>query len=277
MSSGIVKWFLGNLEKTHTYQKFIVPKQIDKIISKNVSEYALRDLPLITNPRVEKILRSSFNNKYGGIHVLVAPRGSGKTTYLRSYANQFIKIGGRVQFFASELKSKKQFFTAFGDENRSMDLFEMLPKNSAIIIDQIEHQERLNDEMKSLLKHLAYESSRTEGISIIISTANISLTKEILKLNGNDKIRLNGSVPDWRWTPEIIDDCVLQTPVFQNWTEQERKDLKNLAYKASCPAFLYTCADLLSDDQKFNMEILAKKADTFAETWKEFENTNFME
>ena len=124
----------------------------------------------------------------------MAPSGSGKTTYLRSYANRFISQGGRLQFFASELQSRKQFFSAFGDENRSMDLFEMLPKKSAIVFDQIEHQDKLNDDMKSLLKHLAFESRRLSGVSIIVSTASIPLAKEILDLNGNDKIRLNGTL-----------------------------------------------------------------------------------
>ena len=55
-----------------------------------------------------------------GIHVLVAPSGSGKTTYLRSYANR---------------QSRKQLFTSFGDENRENDLFELIPKKSVIIID----------------------------------------------------------------------------------------------------------------------------------------------
>jgi hypothetical protein len=269
MSSGIVKWVLG-------YQRFVASKQIEKIMSKSVSEYALRDLPLVPNPRVGKILESSFINKYGGIHLLVAPSGSGKATYLRTYANRFISEGGRVQFFASELQSRKQFFSAFGDENRSMDLFEMLPKKSAIVFDQIGHQEKLNDDMKSLLKHLAFESRRVSGVSIIISTASIPLAKEILNLNGNDKIRLNGAVADWRWTPDLIDAYVLRVPAFKSWTDDERAKLKNLAYKAACPAFLYTCADLLTGEQKLTENnILAEKADKFAQTWEEYEQTNF--
>ena len=275
MSKRIVQWFLDNIEKTPTHQRFVVLKQIENIMSKRVSEFALRDLPLIVNPRVDKILDSSFNNKYGGIHVLIAPLGSGKTTYMRSYSNRFINNGGRAKYFAGELQSKNQFFTAFGDENRSMDLFEMLPNKSVIIIDQIDYEEKLNDDMKSLFKHLAYESRRMEGVSVIISTSNINLAKEILNLNGNDKFRMNGTVQDWRWTPDIIDDCVLKTPVFQSWSAEEQENLKKLAYKASCPAFLHTCADLYNDSRKVDLDILAKSADYYARVWEDFENTDF--
>ena len=150
----------ASLEKSYRFQRIITPKQIVNIMSKKVSEYELRGLPVVENPRAEKVLNSSFNNIYGGIHVLVAPSGSGKTTYLRSYANRHIAKGGLVQYFASELQSRKQFFTSFGDENRANDLFEVIPKNSVIIIDQIEHFGSLNDDIKGLLKHLAFESCR---------------------------------------------------------------------------------------------------------------------
>lgn len=271
MSSGIIKRVLSHLENTTAYQQLAARREIEKVMSKNVSEYSLRGFPVVPNPRVEKILESSFMNKYGGLHLLVAPSGSGKTTYLRSYANRFISSGGCVQFFASELQGRKQFFSAFGDENRSMDLFEMLPKKAAIVLDQIEYQEKLNEDMKSLLKHLAFESRRVSGVSVIISTSSLSLAEEILQLNGNDKIRLNGTVADWRWTHDLIDAYVLRAPAFKSWRDEERAKLKSLAYNAACPAFLDTCADLLNGEQKFDLDILAKKADKFAETWEEYE------
>jgi ABC-type uncharacterized transport system ATPase subunit len=210
---------------TRAFQRYFAHRQIETIMSKNVFEYTPRDLPLIRNPRVDKILDSSFNNKYGGIHVLVAPSGAGKTTYLRSYANRFINNGGLVQFFGSELQDRKQFYTAFGDHDRSMDLFEMLPKRSTIVFDQIEHQDKLNYEMKSLFKHLAFESRRIEGVSVVFSTANEKLAKEVLSLNGNDKIRLNGTVEDWRWTPDLIDVYMSAAPAFQKGIEEERDKL----------------------------------------------------
>lgn len=274
MSSEIKKWALGRLEKT-LISRLVAPKEIETIMTKGVLEFALRDMPLIPNHRVEKILEGSFSNKYGGIHLLVAPSGSGKTTYLRSYANRFIREGGHVLFFTSGLQSRKQFFTAFGDENRSLDLFEILPKKSAIVLDQIEHQEKLNDDMKSLFKHLAFESRRVSDVSIILSTSSINLAKEILNLDGNDKIRLNGTVGDWRWTPDLIDASVLGAAAFKSLTDEERAKLKTLAYKAACPDFLYTCADLLNEEQKFNFNALAKKADKFAQTWNDYEKIDF--
>lgn len=72
MSSEIKKWALGRLEKT-LISRLVAPKEIETIMTKGVLEFALRGMPLIPNYRVEKILEGSFNNKYGGIHLLVAP------------------------------------------------------------------------------------------------------------------------------------------------------------------------------------------------------------
>ena len=66
----------------------------------------------------------------------------------KSYANRFINKGGRVQYIATEIDTRKKFFTAFGEENRSMYLFKKLPKKSAIIFDQIVHHNKLNEEME---------------------------------------------------------------------------------------------------------------------------------
>ncbi len=275
MASGMFKWIMGHVENSHYFQRVVAPRQIDNIMTKKVSEYSLRDLPLIKNPKVEKILNTSFHNTYGGIHLLVAPPGSGKTTYLRSYANQSIGDGGRVQYFACELQTRKQFFESFGDAKRANDLFEVIPKNSVIIIDQIEHFENLNEEIKSLLKHLAYESRRVSGVSVIVSTASIKFAQEILRLNGNDKIRVNGAVSDWRWTPELIDKYIA-SEVFLNLTHDQKLALKHLACKACCPAFLYSCADLLRGAQwDANSDVLSKRADKFAADWEAFEGIEF--
>lgn len=206
---------------------------------------------------------------------MVAPSGSGKTTYMRSYANRHIANGGLVQYFASELQSRKQFFTSFGDENRANDLFDAIPKKSVIIIDQIEHFGSLTDDIKGLLKHLAFESRRISGVSVIVSTSSSVLASEILHINGNDKIRINGTVSDWRWTPDMIDKY-LEAPVFQNLAVEEITMLKKLALKASCPAFLYSCADILPDsDIASNISLMSKRADKYERMWSEFEKADF--
>ena len=57
----------------------------------------LRGLPYIKKPDAINLINSAFNNKYGGLFVIIAPPGSGKSTYLRNYSNAFIQEGGYVR------------------------------------------------------------------------------------------------------------------------------------------------------------------------------------
>jgi hypothetical protein len=100
--------------------------------------------------------------------------------------------------------------------------------------DQIEHQNKLNEDMKSVLRHLAYASRGISGVSIIVSTANENLVKEILSLHGSDKICSYGTVADRCWTEDIIN--VSQTPVFQSLTDKEQGKKKFVEYR-----FYYKC------------------------------------
>ena len=127
----------------------------------------------------------------------------------------------------------------------------------------IEHFGSLNDDIKGLLKHLAFESRRISGVSVIVSTSSSTLATEILNLNENDKIRVNGTVSDWRWTSDMIDNF-LEAPVFQTLSVEEIIMLKKQAFKASSPAFLYSCADILSDsDIASNIFLMCKRADIY--------------
>ena len=109
---------------------------------------------------------------------------------------------------------------------------------------------------------MAFESCRISGVSVIVSTSSSALASDILHLNGNDKIRVNGTVSDWRWTSDMIDKY-LEAPVFQNLAVEEITMLKKLASIASCPTltFLYSCADILPDsDIASNISLMSKRA-----------------
>ena len=61
-------------------------------------------------------------------------------------------------------------------------------------------------------------------------------------------------------------DKYLEAPVFQNLAVEEITILKKLASKASCPAFLYSCADILPDsDIASNISLM----------WSGFEEIDF--
>lgn len=77
---------------------------------KPISDFHSRSLPYLVNPSANKIIQNLFNSKFGGVQVVLASRGSCKTTFLRKFANQYIADGGHVQYYANETKTSKVFF-----------------------------------------------------------------------------------------------------------------------------------------------------------------------
>eukprot|EP01033_Poteriospumella_lacustris_P005863 gene5863-gene6471 len=221
MTNGFANWAIKRFELSEFHKNHVVPRQIKALMRKPISDFHPRGSPYLENKLATNILERSFHSKFGGLQVLCAPSGSGKTTYLRKYANEFIRRGGHVQYYASELKSSNDFFASFGDEDRSQDLFSKLPLNSAIIIDQFDRcGDTVNNDLSRLLRHLALESRRTDGNIVIVSTSSLGNAETVLKLNGNNKINLAGPPLWFKWTEDMTNTYI--DKAFPHWCESDR-------------------------------------------------------
>mmetsp|Transcript_4540 Transcript_4540/g.7411 ORF Transcript_4540/g.7411 Transcript_4540/m.7411 type:complete len:275 (+) Transcript_4540:349-1173(+) len=274
MSGGIARWILRNAEKFPGIQKIVGEQIVKAIMRTPVPEQDLRGLPLINNPKVAHLLKSSFENKYGGMLVIIAPSGSGKSTYLRRYSNDFLKSNGHVRVLSSEVTSRAQFYEAFGGSERAGDLFDVIPGKSAIVLDQVGKLGELTGELKGLLGHLAVESRRVSAKNVILSTSDIESAKEILAINGNDKIRQAGRCTDFMWDTDLIDAFMSEEP-FTSFSVSDRKRAREHAIKAASPGFLYSVADLCNDGYPDNDQLIAHRAEEYQRTWKKFQDAGF--
>lgn len=186
--SGVTKWIISQSEKLPMFKKIVGKSMTKSIMTASIDIQDLRGLPYIKKFDAINLINSAFNNKYGGLFVIIAPPGSGKSTYLRNCCNQFIQSGGHVRYLSSDISTRAQFYEAFGGIDRSSDLFNVMPPKSVIVLDQIEKLYPLSFEMKGLLGHLAVESRRVAEKNIVVSVSSIDCAKEILSLNGYDKI-----------------------------------------------------------------------------------------
>jgi hypothetical protein len=224
-------------EAAQRRSKLSAMNHVNKIMTCKVNECEPKNIPFVVNPVADAVIRKTIGFKYGGIHVVVAPKGSGKSMLLRRLVNDHIRAGGAAKYFGNESSLPSEFFTAFGAASRRMDLFDIMPTRSVIVIDQLEHMQQLSKDMESLLLHLAFESRRTAECNVIISLANIEMAKIILGLNGNDKIYQAGTAADFKWgEPEVTRFVELGC---LTWSEDDKKALVKLGLVAKSPTFLH--------------------------------------
>ena len=244
---------------------------LQKSMRSKIPEYELKQNPLLGNTRVEKVLRDVFCDEYGGIRVIAAPPGSGKTTYVRGYVNKFIEDGGSVKMFESELENKSDFYIRFGDAERRFDLFDVLPRRSAIVIDQLEHFRELPTEIESLLCHLAYESRRTAECNVIVMLSNTVLAHKVLELNGLDKIKSGGKACDFEWDNHQVKAFVEEG--CKGWIQKDKEELIRLGCIARCPTLLHSILTICPLGFPADTTFLEKTAVRFGDAWEQFSSS----
>ena len=230
--------------------------------------YNANNIPLVPNPRVQIQLEQAFSNPSGGLRVVISPIGSGKSTYINHQVNEHIHRGGATRAFGSELNNMNDFYTTFGGIERRMDLFDMLPERSVIVLDQLEHLIPFPSEMANLLHHLALDSRRTAECNVMVVVSDIALAKRILTLNGLDKIYQCGTSSDYEW--HINETNQFINNVFSHWSEVDRDRIQELGLIAKSPAYMHALYTLYNSTGLPTDPTLLKSARKFGAEWRRY-------
>ena len=234
-----------------------------------VPDYHLKGIPLVNNIRAGRVISRTFNDNRGGVKVVVAPPGSGKTTYMRIAVNTFIDSGGKARMLGSEFREEEDFYAAFGGEDNRLILFEILPLRSLIVIDQLERFKELPGEIEGLIHHLACESRRTAECNVVISVSDSTLATKVLNINGLDKIEIAGRASDFRWGKEEVAAFIDLGCV--HWSAEDKETLARLGMLAGSPAFMSSLLTMFPSGLPRDIESITMNAHTFGSKWTEFE------
>ena len=234
-----------------------------------VPDYNLKGMPLVNNIRAGRAISQAFNDKQGGVKVVAAPPGSGKTTYIRSSMNSFIDSGGKARMLASEFRKEDDFYAAFGGEDNRLILFDILPLRSLIVIDQLEHFRPLPTEIEGLILHLACESCRTAECNVLISVSDSTLATKVLDINGLHKIKAAGRATDFRWGKEEVATFINHGCV--NWSEENNVMFAHLGMLAGSPAFMNSVLCMFPSGLPSDIKSIRLNAMSFDRRWTEFE------
>ena len=265
--------FLFGLKKFG--ETFINSQQIKKETLKmamgiKVPDYNFKGIPLVNNIRAGRVISQAFNDKRGGVKVVAAPPGSGKTTGILSAMNTFIDSGGKARMLGSEFREADDFYAAFGGEDYRLTLFEILPLRSLIVINQLERFKELPGEIEGLIHHLARESRRTAGCNVVISISDSTLATKVLNINGPDKFEIAGRASDFRWGQEEVATFINLGCI--SWSEEDKVTFTRLGMLAGSPAFMSYLLTIFPSGLPRDIESITLNAHIYGTKWKEFED-----
>lgn len=166
---------------------------VEKAIENNrktAKLFNIEDFPLISNSTVEKCLLNLFNDRYGGVWVLGAPSGSGKSVYTNA---AIAAIRTKPNFDADIVILSDSKFLNYNEILKELratnynSLSNALPRYTIFVIDQIDISSISNDQLDTVVR-LATEGRNQRTFAVLLIVSNASVMCSILKANGGEKI-----------------------------------------------------------------------------------------
>jgi hypothetical protein len=261
--TGMVSYAFYQFQQSKLGTKF----RLKYLRTEPVPSIILENIPYVDNPTALKIIKDGFDSKYGGILVLYAPTGSGKTTYLANLAKEYQQKGTHVEFISCAA-SKKHLYDHLTIPKMFYNLSEVIPHGTVIIFDQMERPV-FCEELKSMLREVALDSRKIKNYVVIVSVSKRDLAEKILTLNGNDKINALGSASDFHWSRELVCSYVEQSRHYKSWSDADKQRLVELAAKAGSPGFLFHLESLEDPSPQSILENkkILDSAETYASAW----------
>lgn len=235
--------------------------------TKPVPVVTLNNIPYVENSSAMKLIKNGFESKDGGIKVLYAPTGSGKTTCLAKLAKAYQNQGKNVEFISCAA-TKLHLYECLSIPKMSYNLSEVIPDGSVIILDQMECPV-YGDELKSMLREVAFDSRKIKNYVVIVSVSDKDIAEKILSLNGNDKFTALGDSEDFRWSEVHVTAYVDQSLQYKSWSEADKHRLVELAVEAGSPAFLFNLESIENPNPAriFDDNKIRASAKAYAAAW----------
>ena len=188
-------------------------------------------------------LKTKLMNRRGGVYVVAGPPGSGKSTYLmKAIEAAKAECGASLKFMYFGVGETLGLLTNFGLHNRigiprDRPLSKYLSVGTVIIIDQLEINVLLDEKTRSYIRGLATDSRNSNRYSVMMCVSNYCVYKEILQLNGGEKISAVFPNPlSLQWSEAQMTLFISKTLLC--WTLEDQKELVALCLPSHSPGII---------------------------------------
>jgi hypothetical protein len=232
----------------------------------------------------------------GGVKIVWAPQGAGKTTTVRKVLmkmKELKKIRGCIVITPPDSNAmpsvwlRSALHDSFGELLRTSEkLSHILPKSDGrpfvIVFDQVDDLP-YGEDMKRFMMSVAEDSYLTRSYVVLILTANAVNAKTMWEWNGHEKIVLMSDIRrqspmNYRWDQDDVEKWIVKYAESnaQRGLEEGasfRNYLKTSAITAGTPGFLIeNVASQASDVSIFVDGVMDERATYKNEQWKFGEN-----
>lgn len=233
-------------------------------------------------PKADAInaLVNSFTDDHCGVHVLWAPSGAGKSTFIGKVLTDLReqgKIAGCGIFQGCSLTEhpSKWLSDCLEISNPTPDLVARMssiltdmkkPDDGPYIItidrfDELMNETNLNH-LQSLVVSLAAESVRTKSYAVLVAVSEVRNATTVLSWNQGKKIQVVGHPVSFRWNRSEVEELAIRL-AKNNTDMMSDKDI-DLCCLAGTPEFVFR----IHSSRYESRDTFRKEADQLASQWE---------
>lgn len=215
---------------------------------------------IVPNEKVVNQLTTTLNQKIGGLFVVGAPTGAGKTSYLSQSICKFKKKNNRPVYYISGFH--EDCLESLGIPRGRM-IHEYIDSDSVIVIDQVEiDADELTANLKQILVQLATQSRNSRKFHAVIIVSKPKLMEKIINLNGGEKIYAAISFSDFQWDKVMMAN--LAKSLLPAFNDDDIESFVTIFESSKTPGLLFSYANTVKNYPSFgtknHKELLAKAA-----------------
>lgn len=221
--------------------KCSIQSNVKRILKRQEIDMVQDTKPIIINKNFSNALRKFFyESTIGGVWIVGAPSGSGKTTYIGDYIAKLRQDSwytSRIAVFDGNAIVPLCLHKALSI-NENERLSEYIPKGYKLIIDQVDIKESLFSlEMQNYIVRLATDSRNSKRYAVLICVSDPTVMRIMLSLNNYDKISELCPPSYLHWNEDLVRKFIDEK--YTAWEEDEKNRLFELTKSAkSCGALI---------------------------------------